>query len=97
MTDLLLKRAATRWPSGDWNEDDYDVLADADFVGRIFKANASPVAPWMWTIAFWHQEGRMPTHGYEANARGCDGGVREELAAGVKESPGCAEAFKVGP
>jgi hypothetical protein len=35
-------------------------------VGRILKANASPVgASWMWTLAFGHHEDRTPTHGYE--------------------------------
>jgi hypothetical protein len=67
VTDLLLKRAATSRPSGEWNEDDYDVLADGDVVGRIYKANAAPVgSPWMWTLAFWHQEDRTSTHGYAA-------------------------------
>jgi hypothetical protein len=40
---------------------------DGEVVGRIYKANAAPVAtPWMWTLAFWHHEDRTPTHGYEA-------------------------------
>jgi hypothetical protein len=31
------------------------------------KAHAAPVGtPWMWTLAFWHEEDRTPTHGYEA-------------------------------
>jgi hypothetical protein len=30
--------------SGEWNDDDYDVLADGVVVGRI--------TPWMWTLAF---------------------------------------------
>jgi hypothetical protein len=34
----------------------------------------------MWTLAFEYHEDRTPTHG---DARGRDGGVREELAAGV--------------
>src|SRR6266545_5989719 len=38
VTDLLLKRAATSRPSGKWNDDDYDVLADGAVVGRIMKA-----------------------------------------------------------
>jgi hypothetical protein len=64
---LLLKRAATSRSGGEWNEDDYDVLADGDVVGRIYKANAAPVRKaWMWTLAFWHHEDRTPTHGYEA-------------------------------
>jgi hypothetical protein len=40
---LILKRASASRPSGEWNEDDYDVLADGAVVGRIFKANAAPV------------------------------------------------------
>jgi hypothetical protein len=38
---LLLKRAAASRPSGQWSDDDYDVLADGVVVGRIFKAKAS--------------------------------------------------------
>jgi hypothetical protein len=42
-------------------------LRTAKFVGRIYKANAAPVgSPWMWTLVFWHHEGRSPTHGYAA-------------------------------
>jgi hypothetical protein len=64
---LILKRASASRPSGEWNEDDFDVLADGFVVGRIFKANASPVgASWMWTLAFGHHEDRTPTHGDEA-------------------------------
>jgi hypothetical protein len=34
-------------------------------VGRIFKANATPVGmSWMWPLAFGHHEDRSPTHGY---------------------------------
>jgi hypothetical protein len=67
VSHLLLKRAATSRPSGNWNEDDYDVLADGVVVGRIFKANAAPVGePWMWTLAFGHHKDRTLTHGYAA-------------------------------
>jgi hypothetical protein len=63
---LLLKRAALSRPSGQWSDDDFDVLAEGVVVGRIFKANASPVGtPWMWTLAYGHHEDRTPTHGYE--------------------------------
>jgi hypothetical protein len=62
---LVLKRASANRPSGEWNEDDFDVLADGAVVGRIFKANATPVGmSWMWTLAFGHHEDRTPTHGY---------------------------------
>ena len=56
-------RTEKNHPSGD---DDFDVLADGDVVGRIFKVHAAPVGtPWMWTLAFGHHEDRWPTHGYE--------------------------------
>src|SRR5215471_12151804 len=64
---LILKRAATSRPSGEWNDDDFDVLADGAVVGRIMKANAAPVgSPWLWTFAFGHHEDRTPRHGYAA-------------------------------
>jgi hypothetical protein len=37
---LILKRAAASRPSGEWNDDDYDVLADGVVVGRIMDAAA---------------------------------------------------------
>ena len=44
---LLLQRAALSRPSGEWNDDDYDVLANGEVVGRIFKANTAPLgSPW---------------------------------------------------
>jgi hypothetical protein len=52
---LILKRASASRPSGEWNDEDFDVLADSVVVGRIFKANA---------LAFGHHEDRTPTHGY---------------------------------
>ena len=55
MSSLILKRAAVSRSSGEWNDDDYDVLADDVVVGRIMKAAAAPVgAPWMWTLASVH-------------------------------------------
>jgi hypothetical protein len=46
----ILKRASASRPSGEWNDDDYDVFANGVVVGRIMKANAAPVdAPWLWT------------------------------------------------
>jgi hypothetical protein len=43
LTQLILKRASASRPSGEWNDDDYDVLADGDVVGRIMKVHAAPV------------------------------------------------------
>ena len=39
---LILKRASASRPSGEWSDDDYDVMANREVVGRIFKANAAP-------------------------------------------------------
>ena len=64
---LVLKRASSSRPSGDWNDDDYDVLASGIVVGRILKVHAAPVgSPWMWTLMFGYHEDRTLTHGYAA-------------------------------
>ena len=63
MSSLILKRAAASRTSGEWREDDYDVVADGS---RIMKAAAAPVRrPWLWTLAYGHYGERKPTHGYE--------------------------------
>jgi hypothetical protein len=63
---LILKRASGSRSSGQWSDEDYDVLADGIVIGRVMKAAAAPVGtPWLWTLAFGQHEDRMPTHGYE--------------------------------
>ena len=62
---LVLKRASTSRSSGEWNDEDYDVVANGAVVGRILKVHAAPVgSPWMWTLAFGQHEDHTPTHGY---------------------------------
>jgi len=40
-----------------WDDDDFDVLADGIVVGRILRVHAAPAGmPWMWTLAFGHHE-----------------------------------------
>jgi hypothetical protein len=68
MEKVVLKHASVSRPSGEWNDDDYDVLNDGKVVGRILKAAASPVGtPWMWTLAYGYHKDRSPTHGYESD------------------------------
>ena len=49
-TPLILKHASVSRPSGQWRDDDYDVLEDGVVVGRIFCLDAvGPQGrPWMW-------------------------------------------------
>jgi hypothetical protein len=62
--NLILKRASALLPSGEWNDDDYDVLADGVVVGRIMNAAAAPVgSSWLWAYGFDPRE-RQPAHGY---------------------------------
>jgi hypothetical protein len=76
---IILKHAWASRPSGEWRDDDYDVLGDGGVVGRIMKAAAVPVGmSWMWMLAFGHHEDRMPTHGYEP--------TREEAMAAFAKS-----------
>jgi hypothetical protein len=63
---LVLRRASASRLSGEWNDDDFDVLADGEIVGRIFDAGVSVARPWMWTLDIGYQEHRSPTHGYAA-------------------------------
>ena len=63
---LVLKRASASRSSGEWSDDDYDVLAGGVVVGRILKSAAAPVGmPWLWTLAYGHHEDRTPIYGYE--------------------------------
>jgi hypothetical protein len=64
MDQLVLKRAAASRLSGEWSEDDYDVLCEGAVVGHIMKAAAAPVGePWLWTLAYGHHEDRTPIYG----------------------------------
>jgi hypothetical protein len=65
---LILKRANTSRLSGQWSDDDYDVLEDGVIVGRIFKV---PIAPaerlWMWASGH-NGDIRRGAHGFEPMA-----------------------------
>jgi hypothetical protein len=66
MTALILKRASASRSSGEWNDDDFDVLAESEVVGRIMKAAAAPVGtPGLCTLAYGQHEDRSPIYGYE--------------------------------
>src|SRR5215831_14114387 len=57
MGQLILKGANASRSSGEWSDDDYDVLAEGIVVGRIMKAAAARVGtPCLWTLAFGQHE-----------------------------------------
>jgi hypothetical protein len=90
---LILKRASASRPSGEWSDDDYDVLCEGAAVGRIFKSAAVPVGtPWFWTLAYAHLEDRTPTHGYEATREAAMGAFAKSWRRELKKSPGRAGA-----
>jgi len=64
---LLLKRASASRSSGQWRDDDYDVLENGIIIGRIFFLDAvgSQGRPWMWASGHNGQIKRA-AHGYEA-------------------------------
>jgi len=50
---LILKRASASRPSGQWNDEGFDLVADGVVVGPVFKIDAAPNgSPWMWALAF---------------------------------------------
>jgi hypothetical protein len=53
VTHLILKRASFSRPSGTWQHEDYDVLADGKVIGRIYErgsAHDPPDMRWFWSI-----------------------------------------------
>jgi len=90
------KKSAAANLSGEWSEDDYDVLADGLVVGRILKAAAAPIGtPWLWTLAYGHHEDRTPIYGYEATREAAMAAFAKELAAGIGSL--CLGTPKTGP
>jgi hypothetical protein len=65
VTQLILKRAALSRSSGQWSDDDYDVLENGVVVGRISKEQVAPKDRlWMWASGH-NGEIRRAAHGYE--------------------------------
>ena len=65
MSSLILKRTSALRPSGQWRDNDYDVLEDGKVVGRMFHLEAAaPEGPWMWASGHGGHIERA-AHGYE--------------------------------
>jgi hypothetical protein len=78
-SQLVLKRASASRPSGEWRDDDFDVLEDDVVVGRIFflSAAAPPDRSWMWASGH-NGDWRRAAYGYEP--------TREAAMAAFKKS-----------
>jgi hypothetical protein len=52
MTSLTLKRAKLSRPSGQWSDEDHDVIADGKVVGRMYEDDplALPDLRWFWSV-----------------------------------------------
>jgi hypothetical protein len=91
---LILKRASASRPSGEWDDDDFDVLADGVVVGRIFNSNAGPVgSPLDVDADLWLPRGPLPHSRLRADTRGRDGGIR----AGVLIKRAAMSAMRGNP
>jgi hypothetical protein len=50
---LILKHARAFRPSGQWQHEDFDVLADGKVVGRIYDNGSAGMPPdmrWFWSV-----------------------------------------------
>jgi hypothetical protein len=66
ITPLILKRASASRSSGQWRDDDYDVLEDGVVVGRISKEPGAPQGrQWMWASGHSAATVKRAAHGYE--------------------------------
>jgi hypothetical protein len=52
MSTLILKRASASRSSGQWRDDDYDVVENGVVVGRIFKVPIAPIRNVRYMAAF---------------------------------------------
>jgi hypothetical protein len=66
MTPLILKRASASRSSGQWRDDDYDVLENGVMVGRISKEQIAPQdRPRSWASGHSAATVKRAAHGYE--------------------------------
>ena len=70
MTGLVHKRASGSGSSGEWQDKEYDVLADGEVVGRIYEPRGSRFGPpelrWGWSIIAIVPDTRGVTNGHAA-------------------------------
>jgi hypothetical protein len=74
MSSLILKRASASCPDGQWQHEDYDVLADGKVVGRIYDDGSAGTAAGVALVLVGHghtrDTGRYERHRRDARAGG---------------------------
>jgi hypothetical protein len=84
---LILKRARASRPSGQWSDDDYDVLADGKVVGRILEEGSRfgpPELPWGLVDHFDLAGDTGCDEWHRRDARRGDGEVSRQLDEGSR-------------
>jgi hypothetical protein len=81
---LLLRRASISRPSGSWHDNDFNVFAGDEVVGRIYRLNAATEA-WWWGVAF-ELTGRE-SYGYAASLDEAKVAFRAEYEGWQRERP----------
>jgi hypothetical protein len=64
---LILRRANVSRPSGQWQDEDYDVFDGEREIGRIYRVTDLPESPWLWGVSF--QVTRRKNYGHGGLAR----------------------------
>jgi hypothetical protein len=85
MSSLALKRASASRSSGQWQDEDYDVVADGKVVGRIYEdasASTPPELRWFWSILEIIRMPGVVTHGHARTLDEAKAKFRENLDEG---------------
>src|SRR5215468_6239549 len=85
---LILKRASASRPSGEWNDDDFDVVTNGAVVGRIMKVHAAPVG-----VTVEEHPHRCDEHQHKAYDRHVDEGMQTVRMIGVLFRHGALPMF----
>jgi hypothetical protein len=88
MTPLILKRASVSRSSGQWRDDDYDVLENGVVVGRISKEQARVAGSPLDVGERGQRRYQARRPWLRADARGGDGGICKILARGADRDGG---------
>jgi hypothetical protein len=95
---LILKRASGSRPSGAWNDDDFDVLANGGSCRRHLQGERrARREPADVDLGLRLSPGSRAEPWVRGNARGRHGCVRKELAAGVGMMRGAKHGSPRGP